>query len=85
MEEQRLLNIQNSKSGCFNPKYFKISIFFLITILISLQTVTLVYLIVLGNLAEKLELNTLNISNANLYINKTELIIDYICKNYIKC
>ena len=85
MEEQRLLNIQNSKSGCFNPKCFKISIFFLITILISLQTVTLVYLIVLGNLAEKLELNTPNISNANLYINKTELIIDYICKNYIKC
>ena len=53
--------------------------------MITLQSLTLVYLVLISNAAHNLNLYNLNVSNANMYINKTEMIIDFICNNYIKC
>ena len=85
MENERLIEKP------FKPKLFcshkctKISAIIVFTILIVLQSLCLIYLVTISNTAQKLNLYNLNTTNVNMYINKTEKIIDYICDNYIKC
>ena len=55
---------------------------FLFTILV-LQSITLNYFIMIGNILEKF--NDVNVSEINNYINKTKTIVDYVCNNLIKC
>ena len=43
--------------------------------MISLQSLSLIYLILISRAAQNLNLYNLNMSDANMYINKTESII----------
>lgn len=55
---------------------------FLFTILV-LQSITLNYFIMIGNILEKF--SDVNVNEINNYINKTKTIVDYVCINLIKC
>lgn len=85
MEEDSLIINNRIKSKKIDTQCLKITIIFFIIIMILLQSLSLIYLILISKAAQNLNLYNLNVSNANMYINKTESIIDYVCDNYINC
>lgn len=85
MENVYLLN--DKKKIRFCKKYsvkFNIIIVFLIIITI-LQSVSLFYLIIMGNIAKKITFYEFNNTNIIDYLHKFESIIDYLCVNVIRC
>ena len=67
-------------------KYNKLYIIFLFLFIISiliLQSIMLYYFMSLGPILD--QLNNINTTNVNSYVNKTKVIIDYVCKNMIEC
>jgi len=67
-------------------KYNKLYIIFLFLFIISiliLQSIMIYYFIMLGPIFN--QLNNINTTNVNSYVNKTKVIIDYVCKNMIEC
>lgn len=67
-------------------KYNKLYIIFLFLFIISiliLQSIMLYYFMRLGPIFD--QLNNINTTNVNSYVNKTKVIIDYVCKNMIEC
>ena len=75
-----LSNIDNFK---YNLKLYKINvicIYFLLIIILIMQSIILNYFITIGSMIE-----SVNISNINNYINKTKIIVNYVCDNLITC
>jgi len=83
-EEDPLLNVPNTVRKYYNCYKFNIfCLYFLILIIISIQSLSLYYFVWISDIFENL--NNINTSDVNSYINKTKLIIDYVCSNMITC
>ena len=67
-----------------NTKYKICSSFFIFIILI-LQSVTLLYLITIANMAKNIDISSFNITQQEVYIDKLKIIIDFVCAKYIQC
>ncbi len=76
-----LINKNNSHTNICSVKFFIIYTF--LFIILVLQSITLNYFIMIGNILEKFD--DVNVNEINNYINKTRTIIDYVCSNLIKC
>lgn len=83
--QTRSKNIKANNIKLSTTNGMKITIIFFIIIMVLLQSLSLIYLILISKAAQNLNLYNLNVSNANMYINKTESIINYVCDKYIKC
>ena len=66
----------SNKNKCMNMLLFMNMI---------LTSLCLVYLILLTNKANQININSLDINKENEYIKKLEIIIDYVCGTYIDC
>ena len=60
-------------------------IYFSLFIIMILQGCCLVYIIILTNIAENINLFNFNKTETNEYIDKFKIIIDNVCSNMIKC
>lgn len=58
-------------------------IYFMLFVILVLQGLTINYFIMVYNIFEKY--NSVNIHEINNYVNKTKIIVDYVCSNLIKC
>ena len=68
-----------------SSKFYKTMFIILLFATIVFQVVIYLYVSSLVNNIKKLNLNNINISKSENYLNKTENIIDFICENYVKC
>jgi hypothetical protein len=88
METDRLIEnkVNYNYNNYYNYNNSKIYLLFLLlTISIILQTLCLFYLIQFSNTAEKFNIFSYNETEINSYVNKIELIVDYICKKIVLC
>ena len=67
-----------------NTKYKICSSLFIFIILI-LQSVTLLYLITIANMAKNIDISSFNMTQQEVYIDKLKIIIDFVCTKYIQC
>lgn len=84
METDKLIeNKVNNNNKNSNFKFYLLFCLFIITII--LQTLCLFYLIQFSNTAKKFNIYSYNETEINSYVNKIELIVDYICKKIVQC
>ena len=72
---------QRKRFHCFCLFIFSI----IILSILFLQIICFLYINSIVSQIENLEINKLNITQTFDYIDKTETIIDYLCKNYVRC
>jgi hypothetical protein len=63
--------------------YSVIFIYFILFIILTMQVFNFIYVYKIATTLEKL--NSLDIDDINVYINKTKYIINYVCENLIEC
>ena len=74
----------NRKNKCYN-RTCGVLFSLIIICTLGMQAICLFYLISMGEAIKSLKLDGINVTNAEIYINKTEALIDYACSNIIKC
>ena len=60
-------------------------IYFILFIIVGLQGLCLAYIIILGQLAQDINLFDFNKTETNEYIDKFKIIIDQVCSTMIQC
>ena len=60
-------------------------IYFILFIIVGLQGLCLAYIIILGKLAQDINLFDFNKTETNEYIDKFKIIIDQVCSTMIQC
>ena len=68
-----------------SDKNFKICATVFFIIIIGLQLSSLIFLVILGDIARKIDFSSLNMTQQEVYIDKLKRIIDFVCNNYISC
>ena len=78
--------LQPAKNLKNNKKWYIFNIILLHLLVISIlvmQGIMFYYFLKVGNFVSKI--NDVNVSDVNDYINKTKVIVDYVCTNLINC
>ena len=79
-------SVQISNTLKNNKKWyiFNIILFYLLVVsILVLQGIMFYYFLEFGTFLDKL--NKINVSEVDDYINKTKVIVDYVCNNLIEC
>lgn len=77
--------INSEKTVTTISKYNIRMIYFILFIIVGLQGVCLAYIIILGQLAQDINLFDFNKTETNEYIDKFKKIIDQVCSTMIQC
>lgn len=83
-----LNNMTINKKKRQRKRFHCLCLFIFAMIILSilfLQIICFLYINSIVLQIENLEINKLNITQTFNYIDKTETIIDYLCKNYVRC
>ena len=79
-----LINSENTVTTTISKCNIRM-IYFILFIIVGLQGLCLAYIIILGKLAQDINLFDFNKTETNEYIDKFKIIINQVCSTMIQC
>ena len=79
-----LINSENTVTTTISKCNIRM-IYFILFIIVGLQGLCLAYIIILGQLAQDINLFDFNKTETNEYIDKFKIIINQVCSTMIQC